>query len=146
MITWRPLCKQLLGVCAIVALIGGCSGQSPVTVNGKLTLPPKTTLKETDSVQVSFAPVGKETGGSATDADPKSLTFKLENSLKPGKYKVAVTIQPYGGEPGNEGRMRQFEMGINAKFGVENTPLSIEIGSEPEQSIVIDLEKGNVTK
>lgn len=136
----------LLALLAVFGSINGCSGESSVTVNGKINLPKKIVLKETDSVQVTLAPEAKATGGAATDADVKTLSFKLDNSLAPGRYKVAVRIEPYSGEPGNEGRARQFEFLINSKYGLQNTPLSIEIDSEPEQSIVIDLEKGNVTK
>ena len=63
----------------------------PSPVSGKIELPPKTTLADTDSVQVTFSPEDKSTGGTVADvgcgygatADVFELGVDLDTVYRP---------------------------------------------------------------
>jgi hypothetical protein len=133
--------RLLAAIPLALLLLAGC-GATPSPVTGKLELPPKMTLAETDSVSVTFSPEEKSEGGTVADVSPKDLTFST--NVRPGKYKVAVTIQPYAGEKGSEKRTTALEP-LNESFSVGKTQLRYEVVSGP-QSITIDLVRQTVTK
>jgi hypothetical protein len=79
--------------------------------------------------------------GSAAQAKPPDATFTIDGpkgqGLPPGKYRIIVTSQIYGGDTGD-----RFEHLFS-----NNRPLLVaEIGAEEGQNFVIDLGKMTVTK
>jgi hypothetical protein len=128
-----------------VLLLAGCgkSGKT-VTVTGKLVLPQKAKLAESDSVIVTFLPEDNPTApGGTANVNPKDLTFSL--AVPPGKYKVSVTFQPYPGEKDSEQRTKELNQHVGM-FSRDATALRHEVGSEPNQAITIDLVKSTITK
>jgi len=136
---------RLVAASLALLLALGCGGDSkPVRVTGKLVLPDKVKVAETDSINIVFAPEGeaKGTGGSAT-VNPKDLTFSGE--VPPGKYKVGVTITPYAGMKDTEARTKQLQQQIGA-FNTGATPLRYEVTSDSGQSFTVDLSKPAISK
>ena len=127
-----------------VFILAGCT-QSGTTLSGKLVPPPGAKLAENDSVTIMFHPEDdankKHVLGVYNAADN---TF-LAKDIPPGKYKVAVQIQPYQGSPDSEKRAKSLDV-YNAKYNRENTKITYEVANDPKQSVSIDLEKGTATK
>jgi hypothetical protein len=139
-------CRQLLVPAAmmlcLLLLIGGCS-KKPVTLTGKLVLPPNIKLHDTDNVQINFAPVevGEPNAGAAFTKSDMSFVCK---NITPGKYKVSVMLSIYKGTPDSEKREYEFKM-FN-KTHSQDMNLNFEVTSDPEQSVTIDLVNGKVKK
>jgi len=128
-----------VGLCLLLA---GCGGAKPVSVTGAVVLPPKVSLKDDDSLQLSFTPDGSGKSAGAS-ANPKDGSFTAE--LVPGKYKIGVAIKPYAGHKESAKREESFR-DLNKAFHVAATKLSYEVTSDPKQSIKVDLAAGNVVK
>jgi len=99
-------------------------------------------MVDTDSVEIRFIPTGGGVAAS-TSYTYKDGTFKAE--VLPGTYKVTVNITPYAGMPDSEKRHREMENWIK-KFDEGQSTLTVEIGSEANQTITIDMDKKTVTK
>jgi hypothetical protein len=126
------------------ALAGCGSKSSGVEVKGKVVVPKQVKLADTDSIIVTFLPEGdpKASGATAT-VNPKDMTFST--TVRPGKYKVAVTFQPYPGEKDSAKRAKELEPKVGA-YTTESTPLRAEISSESPQTMTIDLAAGSISK
>ena len=127
-------------------LVSGCDSGKGVTVSGKLILPRNMKLAETDSVSVTFIPEDNaKAGGAVATVNPSTLTF--DTAVKPGKYKVAVTVQPYAGTPDSDKRGRAFSDALGM-YSAGGSALSYEVTSDSKQSIVIDVSSqgGSVRK
>jgi len=122
----------------------GCSGAKPVTVQGKIILPKTVKLVETDNVEVRFIPEGAKAKAATAIMKTSDMTFTTPDIL-PGKYKVFVKITPYAGMPGNDKRARDLQP-LNHENDEDASKLSVEVGSEPTQSITIDLAAKSVKK
>jgi len=148
-----PRIARLGSVFASVVLcalfLPGCAGSKGVPVKGKLVLPPNVKLAEKDLVTVTLVPEAKDTPGATGKVSHTDQTFELtigpKKGVSPGKYKVAVSLQPYPGEPGSDVRTKGLAS-INKKYSSEKTPLTCEVTSDPNQSITVDLAKSKVTK
>lgn len=139
----RPLVVAAFAVACCALLLAGCGGSSkPVAVRGKIALPPKMSLKDDDSVQLSFIPDGAGKSVVAS-VNPKDLTFSAD--VVPGKYKIAVALKAYAGQKGSEARDDAFKP-TNKLFAPGTTKLTYEVTNDPTQSIKIDLAAGSVTK
>jgi len=128
---------------ALAFLPAGCGGKKPVNVTGKLVLPSKFKLKDTDTIQLIFVPDDK-TDTTAVATVEKTGEFK-SSTVVPGKYKVTVKVDPYAGEPGNDKRQKEFE-GFNKAHDLANSKLTYDFTSDSNQSITIDTEKDTITK
>lgn len=126
-----------------LVLVLGCGGGKTVTVSGKLVLPPKVKLAETDSIAVTFAPEDKDGKSASATVSPKDLTFNAQ--VPPGKYKIGVTVQPYAGTKDAEARTKEINAVIGS-FDAAATALRYEVTAESTQSVTIDLAKGTVSK
>jgi len=121
-------------------MLSGCTSAKTVTVTGKVVLPPKVKVAETDSITVTFVREDdpSASGGSAA-ASPPGLTF--ETNMRPGKYKVSVRVQAYAGMKDSQNREREL-----AQQMASAPTLSYEVTGDARQSITIGLVKGTVTK
>lgn len=141
-----PLARLGFGAVFAVALVllSGCGGSSKgVTVSGKLVLPAKVKVVETDSINVTFVPEDAATGKSAAaTVNAKDLTFTGE--VLPGKYKVGVTVTPYAGMKDAEARAKELTQQLGA-FASNTTSLRYEVTSSSGQTITVDLTKPAVT-
>lgn len=130
---------------AVMGLLGcgqevdkGVKVQAQVVQGGK----PIKFLKD-EEIIISFAPPGGDataTGGTGTikqDETTATITTPKGKGLIPGKYKVSLSSQIYGGD----GKDR-FEGGFDAA----RSPLTADVGSEPGQTFVIDIGKRSVQK
>jgi hypothetical protein len=120
--------------------VAGCSEQT-VNLSGKLVLPSKIKLVESDAVTLAFAPegtAGKAAIGLVSNGDQ---TFTVKD-ITPGKYKITFGVTPY---PDQKKRIPLVEP-LNTKFDMKASPLKYEVTAEPNQSITIDLEKGTVER
>jgi hypothetical protein len=146
--------KALIGMvcCACAALLAGGCGKGGadikgVKVDGKVVSngQPLKFLKD-EEVKVSFAQEvakGEKSIGSAADVNPEDGTFTIpgptKHGIPPGKYRVRLSSQPYGG-----GKDR-FE----PLFDPEDGPplvLIAEVGPEEGQSFVIDVARRSIKK
>ena len=131
-----------------LGLLAGCGGAKPVTVTGKLVLPAKLKIQETDQISITFYPddaSAKDTAGgksSSGTVNPKDLTFTA--SVLPGKYKIGVGVTPYAGM-GDEQKRTEIIEGMLGAFNATDTPLRYEVTSAASQSITIDVPKSTVT-
>lgn len=128
----------------LLFLVGCGGGAKTVPVNGKLVLPAKVKLEDTDSISVSFVPEDAANGKSGiASLNAKDLAFTV--NLQPGKYKVAVAITPYSGTKNADARAAVLnkELGM---FNPNSTSLRYEVTSDPGQSITVDLAKSAVSK
>jgi predicted small lipoprotein YifL len=135
-------------VCLILFALSGCGGRA-VSVKGNLVLPPNLTLQESDQVAMSFQPSdSKEGGGGMAVYTPADKSFIVKSAdgkgLPPGKYKVSVRIVPYPGSADSEKRAASFA-DLNAKYA-SGASLTYDVTDEATQNIVIDLDKGTITK
>ena len=133
-----------VGMCVLMS--AGCDSGKQVTVSGKVVLPRNMKLEETDSVTVSFVPEDNaKASGAVATVNPTTLAFDMP--VKPGKYKVAVTFEPYAGTPDSEKRRRALSDALGM-FSVDGTALRYEVTSDSKQSIVIDVSNqgGSVRK
>src|SRR4051794_18198530 len=129
-------------VCGLTLLtLSGCTSSSKtVTVDGKVVLPPKIKVAETDSITVTFAREDDATApGASATASPTALTF--EANVRPGKYKVSVRVQAYAGMKDSQQRERELTQQMASAPN-----MSYEVTGDARQSITIDLVKGTVTK
>lgn len=134
----------LISVSICLLSLGGCGGQKPIKLSGKLKLPPNVNLVETDSVQITFSKEGGDKGGTVATVNVKDMSFEMKD-IVPGKYKIGVSITPYAGEKGSEKRASAFDA-LNKAFAPTATSLSFEVAQDSAQSIVIDMAAGSVTK
>ena len=124
-------------------LLLGCGSAKPVTVTGKLILPGKVKVAESDSLSVVFVPEDSAKGKSGTaTVNPQDLTFS--GQVLPGNYKVAVTVTPYAGMKDTDARTELLEKQMGA-FSSTSTSLRYEVTKEASQSITVDLTKPSVT-
>jgi hypothetical protein len=135
-------------VCIGLFALSGCGGQA-VSVKGTLVLPPKLTLLETDQVAISFQPADSKEGGGGTGVyTPADKSFIVKSAdgkgLPPGKYEVSVRITPYPGSADSEKRAALFSE-LNTKYA-SGAGLTYDVTDEATQNIVIDLDKGTITK
>jgi hypothetical protein len=140
---WRLLLPAATGL-FLILLVGGCGKKNPVTVSGKLVLPPTIKLADTDSVQINFTPVdaGDDQPAGATFNKP-DMSFVCKN-ITPGKYKVSVLLSVYKGTPDSE--KRDYEYKVFNKSHTEKMNLTFDVTSDAEQKITIDLANGKVQK
>ena len=142
-------CLTLALVCCGALAVAGC-GPSRVNVKGTLVPPPNLQLKDDDSVTISFVPEDKNAGlgaGPAVwNAADKSFVAKASDAkgLPPGKYKIAVQIQPYTAAD-TDPRANDLSV-INDAYASDKTKLSYEVTSDANQTVTIDLTSGTVTK
>jgi len=134
--------SPVVALCGLALLtLSGCTTSSKtVVVDGKVVLPPKIKLAETDSITITFAREDDPSapGGAAT-ASPTTLTF--EANIRPGKYKVSVRVQTYAGMKDSQQRERELTQQMASA-----PTMSYEVTGDAKQSITIDLVKGTVTK
>jgi hypothetical protein len=143
----------LVGPLIAVTVLAGCGGpgakpigMTGAKVKGRLLdngQPVK--VRAGEDIVVSFSPPDPadvtSTRGAAS-INPKDGTFAFFGTssaaglLSAGKYKVTVS-SIYG----NDGVDRYA-----AAFGHDKTPLQVEVGSEPEQTFVVDIGRKTVTK
>lgn len=146
----RTLRLSPLLVCATLALLvlPGC-GKKGAPVKGKLVLPPEVKLADNDTVKVTFIPDKTGAEGYSGKVSPSDLSFVVDSGNKkgvqPGKYKVAVSIQPYPGGEGTAERKQKLQP-LNSAYDPGTTKLTYDVTSDSNQSITIDLTKGSVTK
>ncbi|HBI45310.1 MAG TPA: hypothetical protein DDY78_21030 [Planctomycetales bacterium] len=138
----------LPALCLGLFALSGCGGRT-ASVKGTLDFPPNLTLMDTDQVSISFQPGdSKQGGGGLGIYTPTDKSFIVQSAdgkgLPPGKYKVAVKIVPYPGSPDSEKRMASFS-DLNTKYDT-GASLSYDVTDEATQNIVINLEKGTITK
>jgi hypothetical protein len=129
--------------------LGGCGGHKGGIVKGTLVLPPNVKPGETDSLTVLFRPE-EGTGESApAPVNVADMSFSAKGAtgkgVAPGKYKLIISLQPYMGSAEAEKRRPLYDA-INNKYDEKNTKLSYDVTNEAQQSIVVDLAKGTVTK
>lgn len=127
-------------------MVVGCGGTAQeVALSGKITPPPgKLKFTDADQVQLAFIPEDKKIQSTSADVQ-KDLSFNVPK-IPPGNYRVAITVQPYPGQPGSEQRTMMFEE-FNKNYTPENSALKFEVTKEPpQQNITIDLAKGAVVK
>ena len=120
--------------------VAGCSERT-VNVSGKLVLPSKVKIVESDSVTVQFIPDGDKGKAAFASVSKSEQTFTVKDIVA-GKYKITVSITPY---PDQKKRIPLLEP-INTKYDAKSTPLRYEVTAEPNQSITIDLDKGTTSK
>jgi hypothetical protein len=123
-------------------VLAGCS--KGVTVSGTTVFPSDLKLEKTDAVEIIFVPETKGALVPVVSFIPDDKTLVARQVL-PGKYKIAVKITPYMGLPESAKRVKEFE-GFNKTFDRSTTKLAYEATSDGNQSIVLDLAKGKVTK
>jgi hypothetical protein len=125
-------------------LVTGCSGGKAKTpLSGKLVLPNNAQLAESDTVQMVFVPEEKTEPSALAVVSNADLSFKTTQTA-PGKYKIAVKIEPYPGDQKSGARAKQFEA-LNAKYDQAKTPLKYEVTSASGQTLTVDLNAGSVT-
>ena len=139
----RNVHKFLAIVCGGLFALTGCNPAKPVTVKGTVTFPPSIKVLDTDNVEVRFIPSDPKAPAAIVSYNPKDGSFTTE--VFPGKYKVAVKLAPYPGTPDADKRIRALE-NFTKSFDESATPLQVEVGSELEQSIKIDMVAKSVTK
>jgi hypothetical protein len=140
------LLRSLPFLCLVLVALSGCGDGTVATnkLSGKLILPPGVKVAETDSIMVTLTPTEGDKGGGSGTVNAKDLTFS-NVKVAPGKYKVLVNFSPYQGEPGSDKRVAAFEM-VNKAYDLKNSKIICEVGTEKEQSVVIDMAKGSATK
>lgn len=134
-------------VLPFAALLAGCGGPKPVSVSGKIVMPDKVKVVDTDTITLVFNPEDGTSGASDNaTASAKDLTFKA--SIKPGKYKVSVNVQAYAGQGGpKDSRERPKELAqAFGGFSPGSTPLRCEVTGEPNQTFTVDLNAKTVGK
>ena len=131
-------------LCLFVVCFAGCGGPAPVPVSGKIVLPSKTKLAETDTIVVVFNPEDPSSGAAENaNVSAKDLTFTAK--VLPGKYKVSVTVQPYAGTPDSQKRTKELASQFGG-FSANSTPLKVEVTNDASQTITLDLEKKTAGK
>jgi hypothetical protein len=137
----RAAHSPVIAVCGVALLaLSGCTSAKTVTVAGKLVLPPKVKVAETDSVTVTFVRQDDPAApGASATASPTGLTF--EAAVQPGKYKISVRVQAYSGMKDSQQREKELTQQMASA-----PTMSYEVTSDAKQSITIDLVKGAVTK
>jgi hypothetical protein len=124
-------------------LMAGCAKM--VSVSGTCTLPSTVNVGDKDIVQVQFVPETSGHGGGVAMVSHQDHSFACK--LFPGKYKIAVRIEP-GPRPGMlgaEGAKHAAELAeFNQTCEPASTRLSYEVTSLSSQSIAIDVDKGDV--
>jgi len=148
----RPDYGRLLGYAAVL-IAAGCGtrssviGETGARVKGRLLdngQPIR--IRPGEDVVVSFAPPDladvTSTRGAAS-IDPKDGTFTFFGAnmvgglLAPGRYRVSVSSRTSADD--NRDRFA-------ATWGIDRSPLIAEVGTEPEQTFVIDIGKKTVTR
>ncbi len=142
--------KQLLrGFTLIAMLVGlvaltGCGDSGVHKVRGKLLYngQPYQLIKD-EQLQITFS--GKTQDGKSITGGAKfneaDSTFVVEGpkgeGIPPGTYKIGVTSSIYGPKDVNR---------LGETFEIRNTPLTYQVTEEPDQKIVVDLDKKSVTR
>jgi hypothetical protein len=136
---------SILAACfCLLGALGCGSGPAPVTLRGTIVLPANISLEDSDSGTISFMPATQANKSAAVTLSGKSLSF-VSKSITPGKYTIVASFQPYPGKEGSQKRSDLFKP-LNKGFDMKNSKLTLEVSTEPEQSIVINLDKGTVNK
>lgn len=135
-------CLLVLPFCCAF-LLTGC-GKKGVTVKGTVILPQGTTLAETDATTVTFRP--EEAGGMPSSAKIKADGSFVATKVYPGKSKISLSLEPYPGSTPEILKRKEAFRGLNKTFDANNSPLTYEVTSDPEQTITIDLPQKKVTK
>jgi len=136
--TWASIALFLA-----LGLLAGCGKSKPTQpITGKLILPQKMKLTETDAVDLTFQPEDiQATGGTAT-VNIKDMTFSTAAAV--GKYRVVIEVKPYPGQKDSEKRAREFES-FNGAHNGRSSPIYYEV-TEGAQTITIDAASDKVTK
>jgi hypothetical protein len=143
-------CRLLLLLVGSFALIG-CGGGKGVKVSGKVVLPKNAKLLPSDDFYVSLDGVDKP-HSEAGKVEQSDLTFAIDGAdrrgVPPGKYKVNINCKPYRSPDGTAYKKHKEELdAVFSKFyGPKNVLPEIEITSDADVSLTIDLEKKTVTK
>jgi hypothetical protein len=129
---------------AAMFFLPGCSSQKGGKITGKVVLPESIKLEKDDGLQVTLVPAepNAPAGGGASKVDPANLTFSNNGAegkgVAPGKYKVAVTFQPYNASDAEAvKRKKQIDQEL-APFSIDKTPLTVELTGQ-DQNITVDL-------
>jgi hypothetical protein len=131
-----------IAACVGLVFFAGCSEKTAV-VSGKLVLPSNLKLVENDSVTLVFVPDGQGSKSPGAVYSIADNTFKAKD-VPPGKYKITISITPYPGKE-NEKRKAICDQ-LNSVYDGKATKLSCEITTDANQSLIIDADKGTVTK
>jgi hypothetical protein len=143
---------RLLALAVAALLTAGCGGGGPAPigttgakVKGRLLEGGQPVrVRPGEDIVVSFAPpnaadVTSPRGAASVDPKDGSFAFFGANSdagrLTPGTYRVSISSVTRDGDD-------RFA----ATFAFDKSPLKAEVGSEPEQTFVIDLGKKTVQK
>ena len=140
---FRSLSRASL-LATVVLFAAGCgsSEPKPVELQGKLVLPAKLKLLESDSINITFSPDGGGKGSGSATMTGKESSFTAQ--VPPGKYKVSVNIQGYPGEKGSEAHNREISQSVGM-YDPSSSSLRYEV-TDGSQAITIDLAKGTVSK
>ena len=144
----RHLCRVgLASLCCIAAVlvVGGCrKGVRGVNVAGQVLQNGKPIkLLPKEEIRVGFSsidmPAGQQAiaGWAPINSEDGTFTFSgpSGNGIPPGKYNVVVSSQLY----------QQSHDRFEAVFDAKKPPI-VDVGSEPGQSIVIDVGTRTVIK
>lgn len=98
-----------------------------------------------ETIRVSFVQgTGDAQVAASAEVKPEDGSFAIDGptgqGIPPGKYKVGLASDIYGGS--GEENANRFEKLFNA----EVTPLTADVGTEPNQRFEIELSKRSVTK
>jgi hypothetical protein len=132
---------------AAIVLAGCGDGVSRSSVKVTVTTS-KTKLENSDSISVSFVAdgAGGENAIASGNPDKQPLTARPTageaTGVKPGKYKVAVQINPYPGQtPEHQQQLQQ----ISAQYDPTKTTLTYDVVAGKDQSLTIDLDAGKIS-
>jgi len=144
--------RRLLSALAFalgLLVVAGC-GQTGATVKGTLVLPPKIKVGENDYVQVTLVPEKEEGEAAPAQVNLSDMSFTAKGptgkGVHPGNYKVAVSVQLYNTSNPESEKLKPVVEALNKQYDSANTKLRYAVTNDPQQSITVDLTKGEVTK
>ncbi|HTU17280.1 MAG TPA: hypothetical protein VMG10_04400 [Gemmataceae bacterium] len=127
-------------------VVAGC-GKKTVEVKGTVVFPASLKLIDSDSAKILFVPETEGVPGASGAISNSDSSFTVNGpkgkGIALGKYKIAVRLRPYPGDPASEQRAQLFAR-IHDRYDELASKLIYEVSGN--SSITVDLVKGTVTK